>query len=74
MWRISVVGRESFLVVEGVIVPVDVIISGNGDPGLSLDVSVTSLIRVAAVSEFVILDAGFIAPDVESYCGVVFGE
>ena len=74
VWTIAVVGRESFLVDEGVMVPVVVIISGNGDPGLSLEVSVTSLIRVAAVSDFVILDDGNNAPDVESLGCVVFGE
>ena len=66
VWTIAVVGRESFLVDEGGIVPVEVTISGNGDPSLSLDVGVTSLIRVAVVSDFVILDDGNNAPDVES--------
>ena len=74
VWTIAVVGRESFLVDEGGIVPVEVTISGNGDPGLSLEVSVTSLIRVAVVSDFVILDDGNNAPDVESLSCVVFGE
>ena len=74
VWTIAVVGRESFLVDEGVIVPVVVTISGNGDPDLSLDVGVTSLIRVAAVSDFVILDTGNNAPDVELLSCVVFGE